>query len=213
MFRWLKLTFSLPGIEITSELWKIFQKFLQLISKAGMYEVLEYETILELKDRKGKLASFHKREKVRFLQDNVIAYQDQAWGDGKILLNYHCSPGKPVDQYRSGYKTYILISLREVKNRGDIETFDIKWDIRDGFLKPHGFWATEISHPTDKVKVQVIFPKSRPPSRITLLEKNRQKSVELNKDVKKRLSDGRWSVLWECHRPRVHEQYLLNWEW
>jgi len=53
-----------------------------------MYEVLEYESTLELKDRGGKRATFKKREKVRYLQDNVIAYQDQAWGDGEILVNY-----------------------------------------------------------------------------------------------------------------------------
>ena len=61
-------------------------------SYAGMYEVLEYESTLELKDRGGKRAAFKKREKVRCLQDNVIAYQNQAWGDGEILVNCRCTP-------------------------------------------------------------------------------------------------------------------------
>jgi hypothetical protein len=86
-----------------------------------LYEVLEYESTLELKDREGRKATFKKREKVRYLQDNVIAYQDQAWGDGEILLNYRCTPGAPVDRYRSGYKTTILISRREVKDKGDVD--------------------------------------------------------------------------------------------
>jgi len=30
---------------------------------------------------------------VRYLQDNVIAYRDQAWGDGEILVDYRCTPG------------------------------------------------------------------------------------------------------------------------
>jgi hypothetical protein len=38
-----------------------------------------------LEDPEGKRATFKKREKVRYLQDNVIACQDQAWGDGDIL--------------------------------------------------------------------------------------------------------------------------------
>jgi hypothetical protein len=46
----------------------------------GTYEVLKYEAILELKDRGGKRATFKKHEKVRYLQNNAIAYQDQAWG-------------------------------------------------------------------------------------------------------------------------------------
>jgi hypothetical protein len=51
-------------------------------------------------------------QRVCYLQDSVIAYQDQAWGAGEILLNHRCTPGTPVDRYRSGYKTYILISRR-----------------------------------------------------------------------------------------------------
>jgi hypothetical protein len=66
-----------------------------------MYEVLRYEAKLGLKDRGGKRATFKKQEKVRYLQDNVIAYRDQAWGDGEILINYRCIPGTPVDRYRS----------------------------------------------------------------------------------------------------------------
>ena len=57
-----------------------------------MYEVLEYESTLELKDRGGKRAAFKEPEKVRCLQGNIIAYQDQAWGDGGILVNYRCTP-------------------------------------------------------------------------------------------------------------------------
>ena len=55
--------------------------------------------------------------RVRYLQDHILAYQDYAWGDGEILRNYRCTPGTPVDLYRLGHITYILISRREVKNR------------------------------------------------------------------------------------------------
>ena len=54
----------------------------------GIYEVLDYETILEIKDRYGRKAKVTKNQKVKYLQDNIIAYQDQAWGDGEILKNY-----------------------------------------------------------------------------------------------------------------------------
>jgi hypothetical protein len=67
-----------PWQEVLGEAWKILRKVMQRRSFEGMYEVLEYEATLELKDRGGKRATFKKREKVRYLQDNVIAYQDQA---------------------------------------------------------------------------------------------------------------------------------------
>ena len=204
---------DLPWPEILGELWKFGRKVMRGLSNEGMYEVLEYESTLELKDKRGEKAKVKKREKVRYLQDHIIAYQDQAWGDGEILINYRCTPGTRVDRYRSGYKTHILISLREVKNKGDIDDFNIEWGIRKGFLVPTGFWATEISHRTKHIKVRVIFPKTRPPMRVSILEKNRNRSRVLSENAKVRLPDGRWSVTWERSQPRMYEHYILNWKW
>lgn len=182
-------------------------------SNKGLYEVIDYEATLELKDNKGQKALVSKYEKVRYLQDNVIAFQDQAWGDGRILLNYRCAPGVPVDTYRFGFKYLILISLREIKMRGDVDEFHIEWGIRQGFLKPCGFWATEISHPTEKIQLRVIFPKSRPPVSAAILEKNRQKTTFLGSNYFQNLPNGKKQLVWAINKPRLYQQYILNWEW
>jgi hypothetical protein len=178
-----------------------------------MYEVLDYETVLEIKDRQGKNAVLKKQEKVRYLQNNIIAFQDQAWGDGKSLVNYRCKPGVPVDQYRCGYKTNILISLRKVKCKGDMDNFNIEWNIKQGLLEKTGFWATEISHKTNYVTVKVIFPKSRNPQYAFIVERNSQKTQPLGEAAVVQLPDGRWLLSWEKYQPRLYEQYILNWEW
>jgi hypothetical protein len=203
---------GLPWFEVLGTVWQIARKALQARSYKGMYEVLEYESTLELRDRSGKRATFRKREKVRYLQDRIIAYQDQAWGDGDILIDYRCTPGKAVDQYRLGHKTYILISRREVKNRRDIDEFNIKWNMRDGFLRRTEQWETHVKHPMKSLKISVVFPKSRPPQRTTLIESNRQRSHNLNEQIRKK-PDGRWQITWEAHRPHLHETYILQWEW
>jgi hypothetical protein len=204
---------GLPWFEIVGQLWKFGRKVIRGMSNEGVYEVLEYESALELKDKRGEHAIFRKREKVRYLQNYILAYQDQAWGDGEILIDYRCSPGTPVDRYRSGYKTHILISLRELKNKGDIQEFNIEWGIRNGFLLGNGFWASEISHRTRNAKVQIIFPKNRPPLRAWVVEKNIQRTRVIGKDAITKLSDGRWKITWERSQPRLYEQYILNWEW
>ena len=118
-----------------------------------------------------------------------------------------------MDRYRSGFKTHILISIREVKNRGDIDKFHINWEIRQGFLCPTGFWASEISHDTDKIKLRVIFPNTRPPLKAGVLEKNSQHTNSIDRESFLHLPDGRWEVAWEKDHPRLHEQYILRWEW
>ncbi len=108
----ISLILNLPWPEMLAETWKYGRKLLRGLSHEGMYAALEKDVTLELLNQQGTKARFKKRLKVRYLQDNITAHQDYAWGDGKILRYYRCTPGKPVDRYRLGYKTYVLISLR-----------------------------------------------------------------------------------------------------
>ena len=209
----IQLLKGLPWGSILVELaQQIFNLVKQPVSR-GMYEVLEYESVLELKDTQGKRAKFTKRQKVRYLQDNIIAYQDQAWGDGEILLDYRCSPGIPVDRYRLGHKMLILISLREVKQRGDLDEFHIEWGIGDGFIRQDEQWETEISHPTRHLKMTLLFPRKKIPKRVQLVESDRQKTWPLESAQQCRLPDGRWQVNCEIQNPRLNERYILKWSW
>lgn len=182
-------------------------------SRKGLYEVINYDAALEIKDKKGERAEVNKYESIRYLQDNIFAFQDQAWGDGKILVNYRSSIGKPVDIYRLGNKHLILISLRQIKNRGDVDEFRFSWNIRQGFLKNSGFWATEISHPTERITIRVVFPKTRPPQKAFIIEKNNQRSIPLGREYFLALPNGHSEITWSCNKPTLYEQYILNWEW
>ena len=174
---------------------------------------MEYESTLELMDPRGNQAMFRKREKVRYLQDNIIAYQDQAWGDGKILMEYRCSPGKPVDRYRPGRKTFVLISLREVKMRGDIDEFNIEWGLQNSFTRTEELWETEISHPTKHSEINVIFPASRTPKQVLFEEETHQNVQNIDEHTRRQLPDGRWFVSWELANPRIHERFTIKWKW
>ena len=189
------------------------KSFIQRITKPGMYEVLNYETSLEILDPKGRDAILTKTEEVRFQQNNIIAFQDQAWGDGKILVDYQCTPGTAVDFYRSGHKTHVLISLRDVKQKGDQTNFRIQWKIKNGFLKSNGYWATDVNHFTQSLQISIIFPKEKPPSRFILVESNSQKTKELPREMITQLPDKCWQMTWEKRHPRLNEHYILKWEW
>lgn len=211
--RVISIALGLPWVEILAEAWVLGRKILRGMANEGMYEVLDYETVLEIHDPEGKKATIKKRQKVCYLQDYIIAYQDQAWGDGEILIDYKCSPGTPVDKYRLGHKTYVLISLRDVKHRGDIDDFNIEWGIRNGFLRNSEQWSTNIRRKIRKLRVVIIFPKDRPPLICSLLESNTQRKKELGKEARKKLPDGRWQITWEMDNPKLYETYLLTWNW
>jgi hypothetical protein len=200
-------------IPMLGDLYNLAKSYIQKLTKPGMYEVSNYETTLEILDKKGRHAVLTKKEEVKFLQNNIIAFQDQAWGSGKILIGYKCSPGFPVDFYQFAHKTYVLISLRDVMNKGDITKFNIRWKVKDGFQKLNGFWSTDINHCTKQMKVIVIFPKERPPLKCMAVESNSQRIKELPNEAIVRLPNKRWQVTWEKKNPRLYEHYVLKWEW
>ena len=204
---------GLSWFELFGEIWKLGRKIMRGRANEGMYEVLDYETTLELKNDKGNEASLTKREKVRYLQENIIAFPDEAFGDGEILIDYKCSPGVLVDSYRLGHKTQILISLHSIKNKGDKDEFLIEWQWKDGFLASTGFWETRINHKTNRITVNVVFPSSRPPTQAHIVEQNQKRRFLLPASNKKKLPDGRWIISWKKTNPRIFENYLLIWEW
>ncbi len=185
LFKAIGLAAGLPWFEMIGELWKIGRKLMRGLSSEGIYEVLDYECRLELQDKTGEYATVQKQEKVRYLQDYITTYQDQAWGDGRDLLDYQLFTRDCMSMsISSGHNTYKLISLRESKNKGDIDEFNIEWKMRNGFLKPAGFWGTAINHRTKKVTVKVVFPKaSRPPRSVSVFETNLQRTRVLGPEA------------------------------
>ncbi len=200
-------------VDLVPRLWSAVKQLFREEKPPGPYEVLAYESRLELKDAKGKKAVFYKRQRVHFLQDNVIAFQDLAWGDGQIFADYQCAPGVAVDRYREGHRYRVLISLRETKNQGDVEEFLIERTIQDGFTRTVESFQTEINHPTQQLSVSVVFPRQRPPQRVTLTQQNAAKTAELGADRRRVLPDGRVKVFWEAHNPGLYEAYILQWTW
>lgn len=207
------IALGLPWVEILAEAWKYGRKLIRGMTSEGIYEVLDYEMNLELHDTKGKRTTYRKTQKVRYLQNNVIAYHDQAWGDGDILLDFRCSPGIAVDRYRSGHKTLILISLRQVRNRGDKDELQIEWAMKNSFTGKTEEWTTSVSHRTRRLRIKVVFPAKRPPLKMLMIETNRRKHITLGKDNLKQLPDGRWLVSWEKEKPHLYEDYTFRWEW
>ena len=179
----------------------------------GTYRVEAHHVTLDLTDKGGRTAIYTKRQQVTFLQDNVFAIQDQAWGDGDIFADYRCSPGVAVDRYKEGYRWKILISLRRTCNRGEQEEFVIQRAITDGFTSAVGNFQTQIDHPTQDLSISVIFPRTRHPKHVTVIEQNRKRSFMLGKEHQIILSQERIQYEWQVHHPRLYEGYILRWEW
>jgi len=112
----------------------------------GMYEILDYNSSLVIKDPEGKDARLIRHEHIKLLQDNVVAIHDHAWGDGELFAEYRCQPGVPVDFYQDGSKWNVLISPRETQNRGDELDFRVERELKDGLTQSSEWLETEVDH-------------------------------------------------------------------
>ena len=185
----------------------------QRVRYRGMYEILEYDATLELLDPKGETAKLTRRQVVRFLQDNVVAIHDHAWGDGELFAEYSCRPGVPVDIYEDGAKHNVLISLRETRNRGEVVEFWIERVIKGGFTQPDEWLETEIDHWMKELKLSIIFPVDRHCKRATLTKRSTAKVALLPQDSYVLLPDGRQKLRWETVHPKLHDLYTIKWIW
>lgn len=182
-------------------------------SPEGLYEFLEYDFKLELLGTQGRTARWTKHQRVKFLQDHVIAFEDYAWGDGNVLAEYRCSPGFVADRYREGPRWNILISLRESKRRGDVQDFYIESRAENALTRKSEWFQVELRHRTRAARLSVVFPKKRPCIQAVLVERTRDRTTYLDRRNITVLPDGRQLVSWETVEPRLFETYTLKWTW
>lgn len=198
---------------VLADLYILLRQWWSSQQSQGLYQILDYETTLELKDRQGETAVLNKRQRVKFIQDQTIAFQDYAWGDGECLADYKCSPGVVVDRYQEGDRWNILISLRETKSRGDIEEFYIERTVQQAFTKAEEWWQVEIRHHTRRLKMTVIFPKGGRCQRAILLQRSRHRTTVLGPEHFSDRPDGRQSLTWESENINRFEIFTIKWKW
>ena len=205
--------FFVLRLEVVKRVTSQFIANLPFMPAQNMYEVYDYKVTLDLQDRKGKKAVYSQQQKLHFLQDNVMAMQDIAWGEGNIFADYKVSPGKAVDRYREGHRHHILISFRETKSRGDVEQVNIERTILDDFTNDEEDWQTEVRNRIHQMTISIIFPKNRPPREVTLIEQNTQRSKPIGREKFIRLPNGRRKVYWKMKKPKLYEAYIIAWKW
>ena len=216
IWRGLKHILQLDLIEVLKTLldaWEVLNRWRAESRYRGMYEILDYDATLELLDQTGEEATFTRREEIRFLQDNVVAIHDHAWGDGQIFAGYRCQPGVPVDFYEDGSKHNILISLRETKNSGDVIELWVERRVRGGFTDTEEWLETEVDHLMQKLRLSIIFPQTRPCRRATLSRRSRAEVISLSQNHLALLPDGRQKLTWCTRTPKLHDRYTIKWVW
>ncbi len=137
------------------------------IQSGNPYSVLSHETTWDIVEPNGSLVCATRVKKIRIDQNNVFALYDFSSGDGERETEY--SPGKPVGKFNGhGGKIYDLIDLGRIFYRGERLDFTVKRTIRDGFMADSEAVSVDTRDATERMRLKVIWPSSRPPTALRL---------------------------------------------
>jgi hypothetical protein len=179
----------------------------------ALYEVLRCEIELDLLDASGALATLKRRETLRLLQEGVIGIYDQYWGQGQVTARYRVSPGVVADRFRVGAREVAVISFRDVKKRGDVVKLEVERDVMYGWSEHEEWLEARVSHRTKVLRLEVVFPVVRLPTKAWVTQELSQLRTELGKGHIRRNERGRTVLVWQKLNPVVGESYVLAWAW
>ena len=168
------------------------------------YETIKFSGRLEILDRERRAARFVRRQRVRFLEDDVGVFMDRVWGEGVLFAGY-AAPGLRMLEPIRTLKGYVVpLRLPRLFRKGDV--FDIVTERRiiGAFYHPLAYWDTAMSAPTELVSIEVAAPAGTPikrpeivaPARGDMDARQRQRSLEFR-----------------VARPALDVPYKLAWSW
>jgi hypothetical protein len=172
------------------------------------YKILDYQGTLILRDKKGAVASFERRQVVQFQQDGVGAILDHFWGAGVGLTAYTTTAGVLKESFRDQGKRHLLIELARKMARGERFAFTVQRAAQEVFTLPEGWVETLIDHPIVRLSQTIVFPQARPCQSAELVYRGETFPLHVMTTAA-----GGTQLSVRIGRPEQHTSYLIRWRW
>ncbi|MCC6269201.1 MAG: hypothetical protein IT300_16665 [Dehalococcoidia bacterium] len=202
-------------LELDARTWKgIAAAVARLIGRGdpqSSYENVSLSIELELCDTKGKRATLRRTQRVRFLAAEAGVVRDVVWGEGKSLAGYTVEGAEQLSVRHEGSKKVVLLGLPTSPGKGEDVTLKTERTILDGFRPSEGYLETVVERATKRLRLQVLFPRQRPPKEVRLeasppVIAARPLAVRLTKS-------GRGYATWGMEEPKRLVTYRIRWSW
>ena len=179
----------------------------------GIYEILECTNTWDLSDPNGAVATFTKRNRVRFIQNNVLAIPDYVWGDGSSH-EYRCSPGRQVDEFKEGHRVCKVISLGKAYKRDEELVLEISRTVKDAFTSSAEWLEVRPVVGTPHLELNVIFPEGVKAHDVVMTTTKDATGETREKRLEKfDFDNGRQRLTVNFRRPPPDELIRIDWRW
>lgn len=208
---WLPWLLSTDFLNFVVMLSKLLRPHLAGVFKpSALYDVLNFEATIEVKDSRGYQAVYSKKQRLRFLKDNVSTVYDYGWGTGNAFASHRVEPGHIVERKQIGPRYRSLVMLPEPQHKGDELTLSVRRLIKDKFTGKGNWLEGEVYNKMQRMRLSVILPASRPVTRAWLVQR-RQPTESLVSA--KPISGHRQRLASTITNPKIGDMYTLVWDW
>lgn len=179
----------------------------------GLYEYTHAEDVWDIEDRDAHTVTLTKTRTVKYLQNEVFAIRDFAWGTGAVSgAQVIEGPGDAVHDYTRDEQEHTIILLDGIRGRrSDPDHFKFRRVFADSFPDRTESVVAEVVNATGRIAVTVRFPPDRPPTSAWLTR--REAGIVEEEPIVPRPSGGRQQVTWTTDRPRRFASYRIYWKW
>lgn len=202
-------------LQLDRRAWRAISEFgLQVIGRGqptSSYENVTLSIELEICDGRGRKAVLRRTQRVRFLSGEAGVVRDVVWGEGRSLAGYRVEGAEQLSVRHEGSKKVVLLGLPSSPGRGEDVTLKTERTIMRGFEKDEGYLEAVVERPTKRLRLYVLFPRSRPPKEVHVessppVVATRALSVRLTRG-------GKGFATWGVDHPKLLVTYRLRWVW
>jgi len=167
--------------------------------------------VLDIQDAAGRRAILTRQQRVRVLTGDGLAIRDLIWGKGNPLVRYRAHGAHRLAVLPEGSRRVALLGLANRPSSGQVAAVETRRLIADGLSARDEYCELLVERPTQRVAVQVLFPRSQPPTSAQLVTsplRERPRPIRV-----RYTADGRPRLSWRKRRPAVDTIYSLRWSW
>jgi hypothetical protein len=168
------------------------------------YETIKFSGRLKFLDETRSVAIFTRRQRVRFLEDDVSVLFDRIWGNGLLLGRYSAPTVRLMEPIKTA-KGYVLpLGLPKRFRKGEVFDLVTHRRIVSAFTDDYGYWETLMSKPTELIQISVV---TAVPAAFDKAEIVAPPRGDFD------LAQGANSLKMRVTRPALNGPYRLAWAW
>jgi len=176
------------------------------------WSIIEYHKILKIKTRSGRTAQITMINKIRANHGGLTEFiHRNIRSDGQIKNFRFGSNPVPVSDITTEAQEFIVHErfAREA-HRGEILSSHLTFDLIDSYKEAHNFTGHVPDFFTTKAKIEIHFPKSRPPRNAKAYRGIGAERCELGVPIIS--TDGNVAI-WEGAKLKPGQRYRVEWDW